>query len=72
LLTGPDHFAHRKTGGLVVDLFWWRTESGAEFRVVVTDENAGGRFVLRPRSGREAIQAFYRPPVAPSLARAAV
>jgi hypothetical protein len=58
VLAGADHFAHRENGGIVVDLFWWR-ELRDEFRVEVEDERKRTRFVLHPRTSREAIQAFY-------------
>jgi hypothetical protein len=60
VLAGADHFAHRENGGIVVDLFWWR-DLRDEFRVEVEDDREGTRFVLHPRTGREAIQAFYHP-----------
>jgi hypothetical protein len=55
-----DHFAHRETNGVVVDLFWNRGRLD-EFRVEVVDEREGARFVLHPTTGREAIEAFYHP-----------
>jgi hypothetical protein len=61
VLTAADHFGHRETGGIVVDLFWSRRNLDDEFRVVVEDEREGARFVLHPRTGREAIQAFHHP-----------
>lgn len=61
MLTGADHFGHRQSGGIVVDLFWNSRNLRDEFRVEVEDERAGTRFVLHPRTGREAIQAFYHP-----------
>ncbi len=45
-----NHFGHRESDGIVVDLFWDRGELEHEFRVE-----------LHPRTGREAIQAFYHP-----------
>jgi hypothetical protein len=59
-MTTVDHFAHRETNGVVVDLFWNRGRLD-EFRVEVVDEREGARFVLHPTTGREAIEAFYHP-----------
>jgi hypothetical protein len=59
-MTTVDHFAHRETNGVVVDLFWNRGCLD-EFRVEVVDEREGARFVLHPTTGREAIDAFYHP-----------
>jgi hypothetical protein len=56
-----DHFGHRETAGIVVDLYWHREHLADEFRVEVIDEREGGRLVLRPSTGREAIEAFYHP-----------
>ena len=56
VLTAADHFGHRETGGIVVDLFWTRRNSKDEFRVEVEDGREGARFALHPRTGREAIQ----------------
>ena len=61
VLTATDHFGHRETGGLVVDLFWNPRNLAREFRVEVEDEREGTRLVLHPRTGREAIQAFHHP-----------
>jgi hypothetical protein len=61
VVTAAHHFAHRETGGIVVDLFWNRGDSEDEFRVEVEDRREGVRFVLRPATGRDAIQAFYHP-----------
>jgi hypothetical protein len=61
VLTAADHFGHRETGGLVVDLFWNHGSLKEEFRVEVEDEREGARFVFHPRTGREAIEAFYHP-----------
>ena len=61
MLTSADHFGHRETGGIVVDLFWNRRDHKDEFRVEVEDECDGARFVLHPTTGREALQAFYHP-----------
>jgi hypothetical protein len=55
------HFGHREAGGVVVDLFWDRGNLENEFRVEVEDRRDGARFVLYPRTGREAIQAFRHP-----------
>jgi hypothetical protein len=56
-----NHFGHRESEGIVVDLFWDRGSVGDEFRVEVEDRREGARFVLHPGTGREAIQAFYHP-----------
>jgi hypothetical protein len=56
-----DHFGHRETNGVVVDLFWNRRLLEDEFRVEVVDEREGARFVLHPTTGSEAIEAFYHP-----------
>jgi hypothetical protein len=61
VLSRADHFAHRETDGLVVDLFWDRANPADEFRVEVEDERAGARFVLYPTTGREAVLAFHHP-----------
>jgi hypothetical protein len=61
VVTGADHFGHRRSDGIVVDLFWNVGNLRDEFRVEVEDEREGTRFVLHPRTGREAIQAFYHP-----------
>ena len=55
------HFGHRENDGVVVDLFWERKCLDDEFRVEVEDRREGARFVLHPRTGSEAIQAFYHP-----------
>lgn len=56
-----DHFGHRESNGVVVDLFWNRGTLEDEFRVEVADERDGAHFVLHPTTGREAIDAFYHP-----------
>ena len=61
MLTAADHFGRREIDGIVVDLFWNRRNHEDQFRVEVEDEREGTRFVLHPRTGREAIQAFYHP-----------
>jgi hypothetical protein len=60
VLTAADHFGHRETDDMVVDLFWGR-RVGDEFRVVVEDRRERVRFVLCPTTGKEAIDAFYHP-----------
>jgi hypothetical protein len=55
-----NHFGHRENDDVVVDLFWSR-RVGDEFRVDVEDRREHVRFVLRPTTGKEAIQAFYHP-----------
>jgi hypothetical protein len=54
-----NHFGHRESGGVVVDLYWDGGES--QFRVEVMDRREGTRFVLRPTTGGDAIDAFYHP-----------
>jgi hypothetical protein len=61
MLTAANHFAHRETDGIVVDLFWDRRNHEDEFRVEVNDWRDGARLVLYPRTGRDAIQTFYHP-----------
>jgi hypothetical protein len=56
-----NHFGHRESDGIVVDLFWERGELEDEFRVEVVDRRDGARFVVHPTTGREAIQAFHHP-----------
>jgi hypothetical protein len=72
VLAAADHFGHRETDDIVVDLFWSR-RVGEEFRVVVEDRREHVRFVLCPTTGEEAIQAFYHPfaIVRPALERVA-
>ena len=60
-MSRTDHFGHRETNGVVVDLFWNRGILEDEFRVEVVDEREGARFVLHPTTGREAVEAFYHP-----------
>jgi hypothetical protein len=60
VLTAADHFGHRETDDIVVDLFWSR-RVGDEFRVEVEDRREHVRFLLYPTTGREAIDAFYHP-----------
>jgi hypothetical protein len=59
--TMANHFGHRETDGIVVDLYWNRADLEDEFRVEVEDRREGSRFVLYPITGKEAIQAFYHP-----------
>ena len=61
VLTAADHFGHRESDGIVVDLYWNRVELEDEFRVEVVDERERARFVLFPTTGTEAIQAFHHP-----------
>jgi len=60
VLTAANHFAHRETDDIVVDLFWSRGV-GDEFRVEVEDRREHVRLVLYPTTGKEAIHAFYHP-----------
>ena len=59
--TTDNHFGHRESGGVVVDLFWDRADAEDEFRVEVEDTRLGAGFVLHPLTGREAIEAFHHP-----------
>jgi hypothetical protein len=59
--TADNHFGHRESDGIVVDLFWEYRSLDDEFRVEVEDMREGARFVLYPTTGSEAIQAFYHP-----------
>lgn len=59
--TTDDHFGHRESGGVVVELYWDRRSLDDEFRIEVEDRREGSRFVLYATTGREAIQAFYHP-----------
>jgi hypothetical protein len=59
--TTANHFGHRESDGVVVDLFWDRANAEDEFRVEVEDKRKGTRFALHPMTGREAIEAFYHP-----------
>ncbi len=68
MLIGADHFGHRESDGIVVDLFWDHGELADEFRVEVEDRREGARFVLHPTTGSEAIHAFYHPLRSVSLA----
>jgi hypothetical protein len=56
-----NHFGHRESGGLVIDLFWEHGDVEDEFRVEVEDRRIGVRLFLYPSTGREAIQAFHHP-----------
>jgi len=60
VLTAADHFGHRESDDIVVDLFWSR-ELGDEFRIEVEDRREHVRFRLHARTGKEAIDAFYHP-----------
>jgi hypothetical protein len=59
--TTDNHFGHRESDGVVVDLFWDRGDVEDEFRVEVEDTRSGACFVLHPPTGREAIEAFHHP-----------
>ena len=60
-MSTADHFGHRETDGIVVDLFWNRGLLDDEFRVEVVDEREGGRVVLYATTWSEAIDVFYDP-----------
>ena len=59
--TTDNHFGHRESDGMVVDLFWDRGDAEDEFRVEVEDTCSGASFVLHPLTGRKAIEAFHHP-----------
>jgi hypothetical protein len=68
MTSAANHFAHRESGGLVIDLFWDPGKLEDEFRVAVEDRWEGVRFVLHPATGREAIEAYHHPFSAASVA----
>jgi hypothetical protein len=61
MATTDNHFGHRESDGIVVDLFWDRGSLDDEFRVEVEDRREGVRFMLYLTTGSEAIHAFYHP-----------
>jgi hypothetical protein len=60
-LGAANHFGHRESDGIVVDLFWDRGDVDDRFRVEVEDRRMGVRFFLYATTGREAIRAFHHP-----------
>jgi hypothetical protein len=60
-MSTADHFGHRESNGIVVDLFWNHGRLEDAFRVEVADEREGTRLVLHPATGKAAIQAFHHP-----------
>ena len=68
MTNAANHFGHRESGGLVIDLFWDPGKLEDEFRVTVEDRREGARFVLHPATGREAIEAYHHPFSAASVA----
>jgi hypothetical protein len=46
MTSAANHFGHRESGGLVIDLFWDAGRLEDEFRVTVEDRREGARFVL--------------------------
>jgi hypothetical protein len=52
MTSAANHFGHRESGGLVIDLFWDHGKLEDEFRVAVEDRRDGARFVLHPATGR--------------------
>ena len=60
-LSAANHFGHRESDGIVVDLFWDRGDVDDRFRVEVEDRRMGVRFFLDATTGREAIRAFHHP-----------
>jgi hypothetical protein len=61
MTSAANHFGHRESGGLVIDLFWDPGSLGDEFQVAVEDRREGARFVLHPATGSEAIEAYHHP-----------
>jgi hypothetical protein len=61
MANAAEHFGHRESDGIVVDLYWNRARLEEEFRVEVVDKREGARFVLYPTTEKEAIQAFRHP-----------
>ena len=61
VLNAANHFGHRESDGIVVDLYWNRGELRDEFWVEVVDKRERARFVLYRTTGKEAIQAFHHP-----------
>jgi len=59
--TTDNHFGHRESDGVVVDLVWDRGDAEGAFRVEVEDTRLGVGFVLHPPTGREAIEAYHHP-----------
>jgi hypothetical protein len=68
MTSAANHFGHRESGGLVIDLFWDPGRLEDEFRVTVEDRREGARFVLHAATGREAIEAYHHPFSAASVA----
>jgi hypothetical protein len=68
MTSAANHFGHRESGGLVIDLFWDPGRLEDEFRVTVEDRREGARFVLHTATGREAIEAYHHPFSAASVA----
>jgi hypothetical protein len=60
-LDAANHFAHRESDGIVVDLFWDRGDADDRFRVEVEDRRMRVRFSLYAATGSEAIRAFHHP-----------
>lgn len=60
-LDDANHFGHRESDGIVVDLFWDRGDADDRFRVEVEDRRIGVRFSLRAKTGSEAVRAFHHP-----------
>jgi hypothetical protein len=62
VLDDANHFGHRESCGLVIDLFWEHGDVEDEFRVEVEDKRIGVRLLLYPSTGRDAIRAFHHAP----------
>jgi hypothetical protein len=60
-MSTAEHFGHRESEGVVVDLFWNDGLLADEFRVEVVDERGGGRVVVYASTWGEAIDAYYDP-----------
>jgi hypothetical protein len=64
----PIHFAHREADGITVDLFWSHSECQDAFRVDIVDRRRDIEFILRPATGKEALEAYHHPFFALALA----
>jgi hypothetical protein len=60
-MSTAEHFGHRESDGVVVDLYWNGGLLDDEFRVEVVDERGGGRVVVYATTWGEAIDAYYDP-----------
>jgi hypothetical protein len=60
-MSTAEHFGHRETDGVVVDLFWNDGLLDDEFRVEAVDEREGNRVVVFATTWGDAIDAYYDP-----------